>query len=435
MTVIDTVAIFYGKFEVGQITVEDNGKLSFDYDPHWIQTKGNFPLSTTMPIDHAQYEHTVILPWLSNLLPEEDQLVILSEALRISSADPLAILKEIGGDTAGAISIGEPSMREDWQYSPLSAFYGTRNEEEALLQHLADLGRRPFVVGEDGIRLSLAGGQKKSALAVLDANGDPKLGLPEEGDQLALPMYGAPSTIIVKPANERTPGIVENEAYCLCLANLIGIDAAKTSIMQAGDQKLLIVARYDRTLTKNGRIKRLHQEDFAQANSIYPNQKYEQGTIPGLPLKQLLKTSDHLAPTDKLRLMDQVIYNILVANTDAHAKNYSILLNDTILAPLYDVSTVLHWPQINQYYAQKLAGQRRQPKYLAARHWDEIAKEIGSSPSGLKSQVQKLVDAMVANRNAAVDAVANTEYASRAQVEIFADVIERHALRIAGQLG
>jgi len=99
--------------------------------------------------------------WLANLLPEEEQLQVLTRSLGLDQADVLAVLKEIGGDTAGALSFGEAAYPSRWAYTPLTKFYGTDDAPEALERHFADLGRRPFLVGEEGVRQSLAGGQKK----------------------------------------------------------------------------------------------------------------------------------------------------------------------------------------------------------------------------------------------------------------------------------
>lgn len=435
MAVVDRVEVFYEQFVVGVTSVHDTGALSFVYDPRWLETIGAFPLSVTLPLLSTKYEDASITPWLANLLPEEQQLLTLSRALGLSSTDALAILREIGGDTAGAISIGQPSVRADWSYTTLQNHYGRSTEEEALSRHFDDLGHRPFMVGEDGVRLSLAGGQKKTALAVLDENGVPKLGLPSDSDRLAVPKSGAPSTIIIKPDNPTLPGIVENEAYCLTLAAMIGIPAVDCVIVQAGDRTALAVARYDRKLRGDGSVRRLHQGDFAQANGIYPGQKYEQGTVAGLTLDQLLGTGEHLPPSEALKLQDQVIFNILIANTDAHAKNYSMLLaGERTLAPLYDVSTVLQWDHVNQYHAQKIAGRKRKPGDTDRRHWDRIAEVAGLNARGVRLRVQELVDAMVANRVEATDRIASQSGATAAMVKQVAEDVETNALRIAGRL-
>ena len=435
MAVVDTVEVFYEQFIVGRITVHAHSGLRFDYDPNWLATAGNFPLSVTLSLVPKEYGDEVIAPWLANLLPEEQQLTALSRVLGLSSSDALALLKEIGGDTAGAISIGEPSLRALWRYETLQDHYGLETDTEALSRHFDDLGQRPFLVGEDGVRLSLAGGQKKTALTVLNADGNPKLGLPEPTDRLAIPKTGAPSTIIIKPDNPTLPGIVENEAYCLTLAGLIGLRVVDCMVIEAGGRTALAVARYDRGLRRDGSVRRLHQEDFAQANSIYPGQKYEQGTVPGLDLNRLLLTGNCLPPSEALKLIDQVIFNILVANTDAHAKNYSMILSGgAMMAPMYDVSSGLHWDHVNQYHAQKVAGRKRKPGDTARRHWDQIAEDAGLNARAVRLRVQELVDMMGAARVDATQGVTNQAGASAGMVQHVAELVERNALRIAGRL-
>lgn len=432
-----TVPIWFDDLAVGQVDVAADGYLSLRYAERWLQTTGAFPLSVTMPLRAAPYPSDVISPWLANLLPEEEQLQVLTRSLGLDQADVLAVLSEIGGDTAGALSFGASTDRALWAYKPLTNLYDTADPRLALECHFEDLGRRPFLVGEEGVRQSLAGGQKKSALAVLGPDGAPVLRLPQEGDVLAIPLNGAPSTLIVKPDNPNLPGITENEVWCLRMAQVIGIEAAKATILQSSKRTAIGVLRYDRRVGRSGQLLRLHQEDFAQANGLPPGRKYERGTLPGLDLKTLLETGRRVSATDALALLDQVIFNILVANTDAHAKNYSLILPVEAaprLAPLYDVSTVLSWPHVVKTYAQSIDGKKRNPDMVAGRHWEAIAREIGYRPTDVKNRVQQIVDAMVANRAQVTAAVTALPGATEGYVVQTAEAVEENALRMAGRL-
>jgi serine/threonine-protein kinase HipA len=435
--VTETVRVWFDGLLVGQVDVTANGSLSFRYADRWLQTAGAFPLSVTMPLQPEPYLSDVISPWLANLLPEEDQLKVLTRSLGLDQADVLAVLAEIGGDTAGALSFGTATDRGAWKYAPLTNFYDTADPRLALERHFEDLGRRPFLVGEEGVRQSLAGGQKKSALAVLDDTGAPVLRLPQEGDVLAIPLNGAPSTLIVKPDNPNLPGITENEVWCLRMAQAIGIDAAQATILQSSKRTAIAVLRYDRRVGRSGQLLRLHQEDFAQANGLPPSRKYERGTLPGLDLKTLLETGRHVNASDALALLDQVIFNIIVANTDAHAKNYSLILPvgaSPRLAPLYDVSTVLSWPHVVKTYAQSIDGKKRNPDMVAGRHWEAIAREIGYRQTDVKNRVQQIVDALVANREKITAEVSALPGATNGYVTQTAEAIETNALRMAGRL-
>ena len=435
----DTLAIYYEDWEVGRVETGETGRMTFRYLDQWLNQDDAFPLSISMPLSENRFRTETIEPWLANLLPEGDQLHDLSKIFGVSVGDRIALLRKIGGDTAGAISIDAPSSRKGWEYVPLADHYAASNELEALSLHFTELGKRPFLAGENGIRLSLAGGHRKTVLAVLDTEGRPKLGFPEKHDRLAIPKHGAPSTIIIKPGNEYLPGLVSNECYCLTLAEQVGIPAVRVSVTPAGANQALIVERYDRANRDDGTIRRLHQEDFAQANGFFPSQKYEKtkrGSASGPSLTDIIRTGNLLAPRSRLQLLDQVIFNILIANTDAHAKNYSLLHSDGVnLAPLYDVSTVLLWKNfINQYHAQKIAGKKRKPVNAAPHHWEDIAKETGFNPRQLKRRVSELVDKMVAAKMRSIDIAANQKGATEKVVCAVADLVEENALRIAGRL-
>src|SRR5262249_57395783 len=116
---------------------------------------------------------------------------------------------------------------------------------------------------------------------------------------------------------------------------------------QAGQRTYLLVQRYDRTNVAD-RWRRLHQEDYCQALGKPPSAKYEGNRtgIPGPTLKDIFQlTRRHLPSIDIVRLLDMVIFNVLTCNTDAHAKNYSIMIrgNGVSLAPTYDMSSGEVW--------------------------------------------------------------------------------------------
>ena len=436
MKLAETVDVFHGESVVGTVSVYGDNRLGFSYEPAWISADDSFPLSVTLPLKEGEFPSDVIGPWLDNLLPEGGQRKRVAEAIDVSESDFLTILKRIGGDTAGAISVGLPSVRQEWKHEFLRSHYESDSEQEALSRHIKDLKRHPFLAGlDDDVRLSLAGGEEKTILSVIDEDGQPKLGLPKSADRLAIPKGGAPSTIIIKPSNRHFDGSVENEAYCLTLASLIGIPAAECAVLKVQGGNALAVARYDRCAHDDGSIQRLHQEDFAQANGAPSSKKYEIGTDAGLSLQQLLSFKDDLPESDISKLIDQVIFNILVANTDAHAKNYSVMHGRTLrLAPMYDVSSALLWPIHEQNHAQKIAGKKRKPGYIAKRHWESIARDAGLSEHFLLQQVQKQVDRMATARGEAIRRIADQPGTSETAVKYVASLVDENVRRIAGRI-
>lgn len=429
------VPVFSAQQHVGDVAIGAHGELSFSYASDWLNHTARFSLSASIPLRDAGFAHEVIEPWLANLIPEEQQLTGLTRLLGLDRTDILGVLMAIGGDTAGALSFGAPGNPAHWNYVPLTDFYGEPDAETALARHLDDLETRPFLADEEGIRQSLAGGQGKSILAVLDKAGQPQLRLPGPGDQLALPLNGAPSTLILKPDNARLPGMPENEAYCLHLARQCGLNAAGVAVLAVQDRKALVILRYDRQISAGHGIVRCHQEDFVQASGKRPAQKYERTPGGGLSAMDIFAAARGLPAKDRLALIDQYIFNILAGNTDAHAKNYSMLMTpEAGLAPLYDVSTVLTWPHINQYHAQDIAGRKRKPSDIAGRHWQQIALDSGYNAREFKHRAAELIALLVKSREAAIDAVCRHGNANPDIVRSFAEIIEKNALRIEGRL-
>ena len=294
-----------------------------------------------MPLKADRIASDIFLPWAANLLPESEQLRTLGQLLGLSRSDVIGLLSAIGGDTAGALSIGQPGRTATVQWRPVE----NPDELERLIEGLPS---KPFLVGEEGVSMSLAGAQTKLAVAV------------DETGRISIPMNGSPSTHILKPDVPRLWGSIYNEAFCLTLARRINLSTPYVTTGRAGKRTYLLVERYDRTYD-SGRWRRLHQEDYCQALGRPPSAKYEcnQTGIRGPTLKEMFAlTRRHMPPTEILRLLDMVIFNVLACNTDAHAKNYSIMIrgNGVSLAPAYDVMCGEVWENVTKNLVQKIGG-------------------------------------------------------------------------------
>ncbi len=336
-----SLRVFFEQRLVGTINVDKSGP-GFTYDPGWIGLRGAFPISITMPLKAERIASDTFLPWAANLLPESEQLRTLGQLLGMARSDVIGLLSTIGGDTAGALSIGQPGRTASVQWRPV----GKPEEFERIIEELPN---KPFLVGEEGVSMSLAGAQTKLAVAVDDTG------------RVCIPMNGSPSTHILKPDLPRLWGGVQNEAFCLILARRMKIPTPDVTTGQAGKRTYLLVQRYDRT-DVGGRWRRLHQEDYCQALGTPPSAKYEsnQTGIRGPTLKNMFEvTRRHIPPTDIVRLLDMVVLNVLACNTDAHAKNYSIMIrgNGASLAPMYDVMCGEVWENVTKNLAQTIAGE------------------------------------------------------------------------------
>lgn len=365
--------IFYENLAVAQMTFE--GEWRLEYDPSWEARRSAFPISLTMPLRSGVVGADRLLPWLANLLPET-HLAEIGQRLKVSPQDIVGLLRHIGRDTAGALSIGEP-RKAGINLQPTS-------DEATLERIINELPAKPFLVGERGVSMSLAGVQEKLPVFV------------DENGTISIPVDGTPSTHIIKPDTKRLAGSVENEAFCLVLARVCGLEAAEATIGVAGKRRYLLVKRDDRFADPQGEIRRLHQEDLCQLTGHFPSQKYERSsTGRGVTMKMMFDAvNDLVSPGERVKLLDAVIFNVLICNSDSHAKNYSILIGaggSAKMAPLYDLMCAAVYREVDQSLPQGIAGRFIAPD-LRRRDWQAVADEIGLSGASTVRRVEKLAE-------------------------------------------
>ena len=141
--------IFYETFPVAHLAF--SGEWRLNYDPSWEARRSAFPVSLTMPLRSGPVGADRLLPWLANLLPET-HLAEIGQRLKVSPQDIVGLLGHIGRDTAGALSIGEPRK--------LGIHLQPVPDAAALERILNELPAKPFLVGERGVSMSLAGVQE-----------------------------------------------------------------------------------------------------------------------------------------------------------------------------------------------------------------------------------------------------------------------------------
>jgi len=387
------------------------------YDVAWLSSPDRFPVSLSMPLQSETYDGELVLPWLLNLLPEGEPLRAMTRALGAAPEDALGLIAQAGNDLAGALSIASMQPAGEAGYRPIP-------DDTALERVIEELPSRPFLVGEEGVSMSLAGAQDKLPVALIEGN-------------ISVPVNGAPSTHILKPDNPRLPGSIQNEALCMVLARRIGLDVAPVTTGGAGKRSYLLVSRYDRAGTGND-IHRLHQEDFCQALGRPPAAKYEfngTGTRGPSIAEMFALVRKHMTARDITRLLDAVILNIAIGNVDSHAKNYSILLSHSApqLAPLYDLMSGLVWANITQNHAQAIGGQRR-GRHIYGRHWRRMAEAAGLAARGTIRRVEQVTERLLRELPAAVEEVAAMP-AGSAMLDIVAKEIEERATKIRAQVG
>ncbi len=359
-----TLSVYFEQRRVGTIDIDKNGP-GFTYDPGWVGLKGAFPISITMPLGSERIASGTFLPWAANLLPESVQLGTLGQLLGMARGDVIGLLSAIGGDTAGALSIGQPGRTASLYWHPIE-------KPKDLERLIEELPSKPFLVGDEGVSMSLAGVQTKLAVAV------------DQTGCVCIPMNGSPSTHILKPDAPRLWGSVQNEAFCLTLARRMKIPTPSVTTGQAGKRTYLLVKRFDRTEV-SGRWRRLHQEDYCQALGKPPSAKYEanQTGIRGPALEDMFELTRRHNVTKNL--------------------------------------------------AQKIAGKSR-GDHLNGRDWQQFARECGLNPRQVLDRVGTLAKSALAEAEAAASEVAAMPAGTHEVLDQTREAVERRARILLAQL-
>jgi serine/threonine-protein kinase HipA len=276
-----------------------------------------------------------------------------------------------------------------------------------------------MLAGQDGLRLSLAGAQDKLPVVF-------------DGDRMGLPRNGTPSTHILKPAIQAVEDSVANEGFCLALADAMQLKPAKSKVHAIGGRPFLLVERYDRIteVPKPGvteaQMRRLHQEDFCQALGVVPEMKYQNEGGPDLAqCFELVRRVTRPSAPQVLRLFDYVIFNALIGNHDAHAKNFSLLYSSQtpVLAPFYDTLSTAVYPTLTPKMAMKI-GSKYKFSEVQARHWDQFAQGAGLAKAPAKRRILELARKLPATARK-LQADHDRGFAGNAVVEKIVALIEQ----------
>lgn len=366
-----TLNVFLDRELVGQLIQDDGGQMLFRYDESWLAKPEPLALSRSLPLREEPFTQKECRGFFGGTLPEEGNRKVIARILGISDKNDFAMLEQIGGECAGAVTFlpeGE-EIPDDNRYRALA--------DEELAKILRELPRRPLMAGEDGIRLSLAGAQDKIAVRI-------------DVDRISIPRGSAPSSHILKPAIATYEGVVFNEAFCMALANACDLNAAPIAIGRIEDIDYLLAERYDRIRDEAGNMQRRHQEDFCQALGVPSDMKYQSEGGPSLANCFALIREASSAPALDLRaLLDAVIFNLLIGNHDAHAKNFSLLYmpDQTVrLAPLYDLVSTVYYEELTDKMAMKLGGEAKSA-LIYPKNIEKFAADTGLGAAQTRARI------------------------------------------------
>jgi serine/threonine-protein kinase HipA len=379
---IDTLAVLMEDQHAGTLQRAQGGRLTLTYNEHYRQRDGATPLSLSMPLQIPTHRGAALSAWLTGLLPDNDAVLRRwAREFHANAKSPFSLLgTRVGEDCAGAVCFAKPEELEQALKRPGSVAWLTEEQVAERLRELREdntawLGRT--FTGQ----FSLAGAQAKTAL------------LHEDG-RWGVPSGAAATTHILKPAVTGLDDHDLNEHLSLVAARACGLTAASTRLVMFREQSAVLVRRYDRRIT-DGHVSRVHQEDICQALSVPPARKYQSEGGPGPRQIAALLTRALPARAGKAAVWQfarALAFNWLIAGTDAHAKNYSLLLagGQVRLAPLYDIASALPYGTHERELrlAMSIGGDYRLVNYKNP--WPAAARDLGLDPETLHDQVMEL---------------------------------------------
>jgi serine/threonine-protein kinase HipA len=366
-------------------------KLSFTYDASWRADPNAFPLSLSMPFAAGEHKHDTVKAFLWGLLPDNDGVLKRwGERFNVSANNAFLLLKHVGEDCAGAVQLVQDDKAETLLSSSTTGRVKWLDESQ-LAERIQLLLRDHSAsrMGTDQGHFSLAGAQPKTALLY-----DPKAG------RWGVPSGSTPTTHILKPSTGDYDGYVENEHFCMALARALGFSVASSQVLRFKDTPVIVVERFDRRRI-GSQVHRIHQEDMCQALGIMPHLKHQNmGGPTAAQILELIREHSSSREADAARFLDALILNWLIFGTDAHGKNYSFLIaqrGQTRLSPLYDISSVLPYPQ--QIYPRHVTlamkvGSQYKIQHVGQREWKSAATQLGFDPTALCDRILELATAI-----------------------------------------
>jgi len=392
------LATLLGGKEVGRVHNDTRGRLTFIYDDQWRNDIEAYPLSLSMPIAAKEHGRAAVEAFLWGLLPDNEQVLARwAGKFQVSARNVFALISHVGEDCAGAVQFVTPERLE-----------AIRSGKEDKVEWLdeAELAKRLRALREDHAawrlprdtgQFSLAGAQPKTALLL-------------QNDRWGIPSGRIPTTHILKPPTGHFDGHAENEHICLMLARNLGLPAAQSKVRRFKDEVAIVVERYDRQ-QKGNDIIRVHQEDTCQALGIMPTKKYQnEGGPSPANIIELLRTYSTDRDADLDTFVTALGFNWLIAGTDAHAKNYSLLLSgpDVRLAPLYDIASILPYEEVDlrkAKLAMKIGGEYK-VELIGLRQWRKFAREV-------RTNADQLVEVLISMAKHLPDEVASARVLAR----------------------
>lgn len=332
---------------VGELSRLDDGSCTFRYLTEAVP----HPLSMSLPIRDEPFNDLQTRSFFSNLLFENAQRDRVMQRHGVDFGDVVGLLAYLGADCPGSISCVPKGNGPAKLPGDLQQDYDALDDRQ-LKQIMVSLRDYRRVPDETGDPSPLAGVQGKIALAQLP---DGRFALPKPG-------LNVPTTHILKVPRPGEMTTVDQEHLLMrIIADLQSHPVAETSMLGEGDLRGILVTRFDRSV-EGDHVRRIHQEDFAQALGLGPQLKYERNGTPGrrfdaAAIRSVLDGT-RVPGRSRQAFIEVTIANLLLGNTDNHAKNHALLYTGQWpeFAPVYDVAPILIDDQVLHQMSFNIGG-------------------------------------------------------------------------------
>ncbi|SDK14193.1 serine/threonine-protein kinase HipA [Methylophilus rhizosphaerae] len=366
-------------------TLMNETPIKFIYAHQW-QSNHHTGISPQLPLSQAEHSGAAVESYFENLLPEAGIRELLK--LKHQATSTFGLLSVIGGDTASDLTIlPDDETPQPPQYQPI-----TWQDIAEEFTHQQGIIRT--IQEEDGLRVSLAGAQRKLSIHI-DHDGN-----------LLLPLGSAPSTYIIKPDIRDVEGVwasAINETCTMTLADRLGLGVAEVSYQPIA--KACVIKRYDRTIDTHGRIKRLHQLDLCQIDGKPSTTKYESDGGPTLLRCREMLQECGVTAADTKRFIQWLFFNLYVGNNDSHAKNLSIYYTaegEVRLTPFYDILSTSVYPGLSRKFAFNIGGENK-PSNIHQDQVTQMARSWGSKSKYILTVAEDIAVNLLATLSAVAE--------------------------------
>jgi len=389
-----SLSVFDAAQRVGTIDYDSlEERFSFAYEPPWLAAENAypFPLSPHFPLSGVQVESSTMRRFLENLLPEGRALDIVSTTHQVSKNNIFGLVRELGGETSGALSFFSESTVPDSR--PTTPTKRREIPVDELRRRIEERAQVPFAVWDGRVRMSIAGYQDKLPVYVKD-------------NRFYLVEGALASTHILKPEplDRRLPGLVANEHFCTRLAARLGLRTAEVSIARV-PHPVLVVRRFDREASDDN-VRRIHLIDACQALDLPVAYKYERNfgsgkdvrhIRDGISFERLFSTAVSYTTQKALTrqaLTRWAILQYLIGNADAHGKNVSFFCgaDGLAIAPFYDMVSVVQYEGLDHEFAMAYGDEFRLDD-VSPFAWADFAKRAGLQRSFLAREMTRMAHA------------------------------------------